>query len=355
MKREIGSSFYKLLKTDKEFQKLKESELELDQYFRLYSSGRSALLALFEEILNNNNNKVKTIWLPEYYCHNVLNFLKRNYANVKLYYINPFNYNNDFNFQCFAKKGDVIVLNNYFGLFEYNYNPKSKQRPIIIEDHSHAWLSRQSMSSKADYCICSVRKTYPIPGGGVTWKPNSNNQSDFYQGIQDESIEKGFYALSNSLEKKRAFLKEGEGNKEDYLSLLAEGESCITTSNSYIKPNNDLLKLLKTYIKLDPNKVKSKNLNFILPKLSKSSHFKILNRQGYAPFGLLLLFKEETIFNDFKSFCIKNNIYPANLWPNNDLRTQWKYFFNIHIDFRYGYDDMNYLVTIINDWIEQNP
>lgn len=353
MKREIGSSFYQLLDTDKEFEVLKKSELKTNLHFRLYNSGRSALFALFEEILQNNT--IQTIWLPEYYCHNVLNFLKRNYSSIKLYYINPFNYKADLNFQRFAKNGDIIVLNNYFGLFEYDYNPKSKNRPIIIEDHSHAWLSKQSLNSKADYCICSVRKTYPIPGGGVTWIPKAKSDSDFYQDAKDESFIKAFKSLSNSLSKKRDFLKENKGDKEDYLTLLAEGESFITASNSYVKPNNSLLKYLKTYIKLDPNKVKSENLNYILPKLSKSNHFKILKRKGFAPFGLLLLFSNETVFSNFKSHCIKNGIYPANLWPNNDLKTRWKHFFNIHIDFRYNFEDMDYLATIINDWIKQNP
>jgi len=353
MKREIGSSFYQLKETDKEFEVLKNSEVKLNQHYRLYNSGRSALLALFEEILQQN--KVNTIWLPEYYCHNVLNFLRRNYNNIRLYYINPFNYKIDYNFQRFAKKGDVIVLNNYFGLFEYNYNPKSTNRPIIIEDHSHAWLSPQAKNSKADYCICSVRKTYPIPGGGVTWIPNAKSDSDFYQNAKDESIEKAFHALSSTLSKKRDFLKDNKGNKEDYLSLLAEGESFITASNSYVKPNKYLLKHLNDFIKLDPNKIKNKNLSYILPKLSKSNHFKILNRKDFAPFGLLLLFNNEFVFANFKSHCIENGIYPANLWPNNDLRTQWKYFFNIHIDFRYDLDDMDYLATIINDWIKLNP
>lgn len=353
MKREIGSSFYQLLETDKEFQILKESELKLNQNFRLYNSGRSALLALFEEILQDKD--INTIWLPEYYCHNVLSFLKRNYSNIKLYYINPFNYKNDFNFLKFARKGDVIVLNNYFGLFEYNYNPKSTERPIIIEDHSHAWLSKQSLNSKADFCICSVRKTYPIPGGGVTWIPNNDDSSNFYQNIEDVSIEKAYQALSKSLSKKRLFLKKNEGNKDDYLDQLSKGESYITASNSYVRPNKNLLKLLKSYIKLDPNIIKAKNLNYILPKLLKSRHFQILNRKGFSPFGLLLLFKDEVIFSSFKAYCVKNMIYPANLWPNNDLRTDWKYFFNFHIDFRYDFNDMDYMITIINHWIKQNP
>lgn len=352
MIREIGSSFYKLSEDDEAFKVLKNSEITLKEHYTLYYSGRSAFYALLEEI--HKNNAVKTIWIPEYYCQNVVNFLKINYKSIKSYYINPFNYNNTFNFQRFAKKGDVIILNNFWGLFDYQYDKNSKDIPIIIEDYSHGWLTKQSLNSKADYCIASVRKSYPIPGGGVTWKPNTKNTTDFYEHKKDDAIEKAFVTLEQSIVKKRAFLKHQKGDKATYLNLLSEGEAFITASNSYIKPNAELSEILNTYIKFNPNKIKGKNLEFLYKHIKKSKHFRVLKRDGFEPFGYLILFKDEAVFANFKSFCIQHNIYPANLWPNNNLRTQWKYFFNIHTDFRYTHDDMQHVANVINKWIEAN-
>ena len=56
-------------------------------------------------------------------------------------------------------------------------------------------------------------------------------------------------------------------------------------------------------------------------------------------------------FTDFKTYLIKQNIFPANLWPSNNLDLEWKYFYNIHVDFRYTIDDMAFLAETINNWI----
>ncbi|NNF75491.1 MAG: hypothetical protein HKN00_09920 [Flavobacteriaceae bacterium] len=350
MKREIGSSFYKLNSEDKEYKALADNKIELEDHYTLYSSGRSAFLAILEEI--HRSKDVKHIWIPEYYCHNVTGFLERNYDTIKYYYINPFEYQTKFNFQDFAKKGDVIVLNNYWGLFNYDYDPQNQDRPIIIEDHSHGWLTQQCLNSQADYCLASVRKSYPVSGGGVAWRPGSMLEEPYYETKADEAIEDAHIILSQSINKKRSFLKDDKGDKKSYLNLLSAGEAQITESNSYVRPNPELYEALEHYISLDINVVKSENLQTVLELIKPSSHFQIVNREGYIPFGLLLLFKDEASFKDFKTFCIQKNIYPANLWPDNDLRSEWKYFFNIHIDFRYDDEDMRYLAHCVNEWSE---
>ncbi|MBT8286890.1 MAG: hypothetical protein KJO00_02660 [Bacteroidia bacterium] len=351
MKREIGSSFYSLEPDDNEYGVLTQSEISLPERLRLYYSGRSAFFSLLEDI--HRDHAINKIWLPAYYCHNVLNFLKRNYNSIHYYYINPFEPNRAFKFQRFAKKGDIIVLNNFWGLFNYDYDEKSQDRPIIIEDHSHGWLSKQCLNSKADYCMASVRKSYPVAGGGVAWIPN-RSKSPTYENTVDETIEDAYITLQQSINKKRQFLKSGDGTKEGYLNLLYAGESLITASNSYIEPNEPLRQALTDYIKYDPNVIKSKHLALIFKYLAPSKHFKIIRRKGYTPFGLLLLFKEKAVFDEFKAYCIANYIYPANLWPSNDLRSKWKYFFNIHTDFRYDGEDMKYLIQVLNSWIYRN-
>ena len=350
MKREIGSSFYKINSEDKEYGILADHEIDLKDHFNLYYSGRSALLAILEDI--HSNQEVSRIWVPKYYCHNVTGFLERNYNSIKYYNINPFEPEQSFLFDHFAGPGEVIILNNYWGLFTYEYDSDSSNRPVIIEDHSHGWLSPQSLNSKADYCLASVRKSYPLPCGGLAWKPGETNSSLAYEEIEDEAMENAFITLTQSNMKKRKYLKHGKGNKESYLNLLKAGEKWITESNSYVRPNKEFYDTLARFIRYDINLAKSSNLEILLNNLKPSDHFRIITREGYTPFGLLLLFKDESLFSHFKAFCIQNDIYPANLWPNNDLDSPWKYFFNIHIDFRYDENDMKYLANCVNEWSE---
>lgn len=346
MVREQGSSFYKIDGIDDEYQVLKNSEISLNQHYAIYYSGRSAMYAILEHI--KTYSQINTLWIPDYYCKNVVNFLKRNYPNLKTYYINAFDCKQIFNYKKFAKYNDVIILNNFWGLFNYNIDNRDKNKPIIIEDFSHGWLTKQCLDSKADYCIASVRKSYPIPGGGVAWIPNKN--FEFYQKKSDIDALIAFEKLKASLYKKYEFLKKNAGNKQAYLDLLLLGETYITASNSYIKPHGELYSQIEDYIKFNLNTVKSKNLKVVRPLIKPSPHFKIIEREGFSPFGLMLLFKDELKYQNFKSFCINHQIYPANLWPNNTLKTKWKHFLNFHVDFRYNDKDMHYLAGIINKW-----
>jgi len=47
---------------------------------------------------------------------------------------------------------------------------------------------------------------------------------------------------------------------------------------------------------------------------------------------------------------VSHNIYPAHLWPNNTIKLDWKYVLNIHVDFRYSLNDMDYIIETINHW-----
>lgn len=58
-------------------------------------------------------------------------------------------------------------------------------------------------------------------------------------------------------------------------------------------PQKELSDLIETHIKLNPNIPKAANLKIVRPLLRKNKHFKIVERKGFEPFGLLLLFKEK--------------------------------------------------------------
>ena len=352
MNKEIGSSFYTLLEGDQELSILSEHKVTLiKEQYSYYYSGRNAYLSLLKEI--SLHHEINKIWLPKYFCKHVLANISRNYNNVHYYETNPFNFENDIDISQFTKKNEIIVLNNYWGLSTFSYNSKAIDRPIIIEDHSHGWLSKQCISSKADYCICSIRKTYPIPVGGIAWKPNSNKNSGIYSDKDDATISEAYKKINESMHLKRRYIKENiQDIKETYLSLLKEGEAFISDSNKYARPTNKILNTIQSYMDLNPNIIKNKNLNYVSKHLVPSKHFKLIKREGFTPFGLLILFKDLNRFHSFKKCMITNNIYPAHLWPNNELKSQWKYILNIHVDYRYDLNSMAYISKTINKWAQ---
>lgn len=350
MNRDIGSGFYLLHDGDKELNTLKQNKVSLtNEHYTTYYSGRNAYLALLKEVTLENS--IYKIWMPKYFCQNVVNNIAGNYNNVHYYDIDPFQYDNPIDISQFAKENDIVVLNNYWGLFTYSYDINTGNRPIIIEDHSHGWLSEQCINSKADYCICSVRKSYPIPVGAITWVPNSSKASGIYSEEKDEAILKAHVQINKAMALKRLFIKENDQNiKERYLSLLKNGEAQITISNGYMRPDAEIIMAIRSYFDLNPNIVKNRNLEYIGNHLIPSKHFKVIQRKGFTPFGLLLLFNDSNMFQSFKIQMIASNIYPAHLWPDNEIGGQWKYLFNIHVDFRYSFDDIQHIANTINNW-----
>jgi len=353
LNRDIGSSFYKLIDNDTEYHALKAQKIDFGFGNGIYYSGRNAILALLKNIEKSQNLEV--IWLPEYYCDTVINLIEKNFKKVKQYSLNPFEFNQEPNIEDFANKNDVVILNNFWGLSTFRQLANHTNRAIVIEDHSHGWLSKQSLQSKADYCFCSLRKTYPIPLGAIIWKPNSEKNPNLYEDAHDDSIIKAYEKFSQSMELKRSFIKEHNNNlKSSYLGLLNQGEELLSISNNYTKPTKGFFELVNTFIQFNPNPIKEKHLNYVQENLAESQHFKIIKRDGFTPFGLLMLFKNEKIFLSFKQHLIHYNIYPAHLWPNNKLSSQWKFLFNIHVDFRYNIEDISYLVEKINVWSKNN-
>jgi len=350
--KDLGSSFYELKPNDPAYKILTQYPVKSNTTFTAYYSGRNAFMAVFKDIANKTT--INKIWLPSYYCDTVINLINRNFNNVHYYNIDPFHFNNDLDITEFAKDNDVVVINNFWGLSSFKNYSCHTNKPIIIEDHTHGWLSEKCLNSKADYCISSLRKTYPIPLGAVAWKPNSKDVLLPYKDTNDLSIIDAHNALLTSMQLKRQHLKRLKDPKKKYLTLLKNGESLLDLSNSYIKPEDVLIKQIQHYYNYDPNPIKNRNFKLTINSLETSKNFKVINREGFTPFGLLLLFKDEKIFNSLKSWLISNQIYPAHLWPNTSTNIIWRYLLNLHIDFRYNKEDISYLVEKINIWIKNN-
>lgn len=73
-----------------------------------------------------------------------------------------------------ASPGDVVLAQNLFGRDEREpWDTWIAAHPDIpvIEDHSHDPLSDWARSSSASYGVSSLRKTLPVPDGGLIWSP----------------------------------------------------------------------------------------------------------------------------------------------------------------------------------------
>lgn len=351
--KDIGSSFYEIQPNDPEYKALETQKVDFQAHHAYYYSGRNAILAILEDITSNND--VNAIWLPSYYCDTVINLITFHFNNIRYYPINPFEFDIDIDITAFSAVNDIVILNNFWGLSTFRYPENKSSRAIVIEDHSHGWLSKQCLNSKADYCVVSLRKNYPIPLGAIAWKPDANRGKLTHRDNIDPSILEAYDKFSRSLSLKRQYIKnQAKEVKSEYLRLLNEGENLLNHSNSYMAPDASLVNTIEELCCLNPNLIKNKHFQLVKDTINDCKHFKIVQRQSFTPFGLLLLFKDKVKFDSIKQWLISQNIYPAHLWPNIESDLEWKYLLNLHLDFRYNIEDMSYLVEKINIWIKNN-
>jgi len=190
-------------------------------------SGRDAIrLLLNHGILNHGWLR---LWIPGYFCQEVFENIKLSGSGITImvYDNNPFADDKPWENLLF-NKGDVILIVNYFGLCgQPDYTSIDRQHVEIIEDHTHDPWSDWAWNSQADWGIASLRKTIPVPDGGVLWSPQgwalpSRVKSTFEHRIA--SLEK-----LAAMVLKKYYLDELPIDKQTFRNLAISGEKGIAT------------------------------------------------------------------------------------------------------------------------------
>ncbi|UII76145.1 hypothetical protein LV716_18050 [Flagellimonas sp. HMM57] len=327
-----------------------EPDLPIKNY-ELFYTGRHAIKALLNAI--GQKQTIKKIWLPKYYCQHVTEWLVFNFSNIDFYDIKPFDAAEKFSITNFSDENDVVILNNFWGIFNYDI-PKTNDRAICIEDHSHGWLSNGCINSKADFCFASLRKTLPVPLGGILWRPDGKKPIDNnLQLVRSVDFDNIWNDISTAMAKKAEHLKSEGGNvsKEDYLNLIYASEAFLHKQYDVVALQRSHLDQITSFLGKDYASYKRANLNH-MDSLDNTDVFQVIDYQNNTTFGLHLVFKNEEAFNAIRKYLIAHDIYPSQLWPDNNIDLPWKYLLNIHVDFRYKNSDMDYITNHINAWLK---
>ena len=349
--KEIGSTFHSLNHN----RLILEGITPFNEGYELFYSGRHALKFILEKI--QRIGKAKRIWFPNYYCRHVINWIKKDFPNLYFYDINPFDINDIPTFPDPLNSNEVVILNNFWGINDLSEQIDGLENPLIVEDHSHGWQSKACLESTADYCFASLRKSLPIPFGGIYWEPGSN--PDTIGEIPGEHFYMAWDQMLNAMELKTNYLKNPTASvaiKESFLDSFMQTEKFLDDHHEIVGMRNQDIKFIQDYFTINTLKAKKKNFDYFNKNIKPTSLFKVLHRENYTSFGIILLFQNKEVFLDLKNLLIKNDIYPAHLWPDNPPveRSEWNYLLNLHIDYRYNKKDISYMLKIINSWIQRN-
>lgn len=299
--REFGSDFQSVDGFARKSEKLKE------QRSTYYATGRHAFGSLIAY------NKWKRIWIPDYYCYDVVEYLINNGFRISFYSTNPLNSSFDYSNLAF-KEGDALLKINYFGVDKFQDNSVI---PIpVIEDHSHDLIGEWATESNADYCFASLRKSIPIPEGGILWSPT--NKVLPKKPVVSSEIETIVFKRKKAMDLKKEYLS-GSGDKDVYRNIFIKTESelanssisSISSSTYEFLQNFDIVSWYETKRrnwKVSQNIISDK-IQILRPKELSNSY----------PFSIIILAENNYIRERLRKELILSDIYPSILWniPKN--------------------------------------
>ncbi len=319
----------------------------------LGASGRDVLRLIISH--GRANRGWQRIWVPGYLCQEVVSTIVDSGIECVLYpdipQIGVPTGVSDIDF----RPNDVLFLVNHFGVRAAA--DLDELKVDVIEDHTHDPWSDWACGSTASYCMASLRKTLPIPDGGVLWSGAGLSlpaQPSLTQSRRLASLQK-----LAGMALKQKYLAGEIASKDSFRQLYLDGEDHIA-DGEISGPSSVSLELI-SHLEVFPWRVKKmENLRLITELLSGNSKLRLLDLSklptGQVPLGLLLQLRSEEERNLVRTALIAANIYPAVLWPLELLAVQGvtnaelefsQTCLSIHVDARYSDDDMHKIATVV--------
>jgi hypothetical protein len=320
----------------------------------LLGSGRDALRVLVA--WGAREHGWRRVWLPSYYCQEVpaaLLDVAPPGIELCVYPDAPDRPEPSLTGVPVAP-GDVVVVANQLGTRRRPADPVTVARDaVIVEDHSHDLASPWAMTSRAHYAIASLRKTLPLPDGGVAWSPLSLALPP--EPALTEAHAASTFARLSAMVLKTRYLAGAHVDKAVYLAEARTGAEHIAEGPpSGIAPVSRAL--LATFPVAAWRRRRRRNFGVLLRALSPLRTARVIQPPvGAVPFALTLVFDTAARRDAVRHALIAAAVYPAVLWPLDDAVVDGipaehvdlaRRILSIHCDQRYRAGDMVRLAEI---------
>ena len=313
----------------------------------MMADGRQCVVALIRQ------NGWKRLWMPEYFCYEVIETIKQQTeAEIKYYHDLPGCDDASVIKQLPFEEGDVLFRVNYFGIRD---GRSSKDFPVpVIEDHTHDLLGHWALYSDADWCIASLRKTLPVPIGGMVWSPKGFKVlgSRFKVDAADEAIAAERW---EGIEMKARYLRGEAVEKEAFRKKYLETEDWFDVAEP-----TEIDARTKDFLgQLDINAWQgAKRRNWELLRSLVNVKSLLPEDDSCTPFSFVVMADSNQERERLRKRLIERVVYPAVLWNvpdtvSRDVNDFSERMLSIHCDGRYTEDDIRQLSVIINEAIEK--
>ncbi len=346
--------------------------------YYMYSCGRSALYAILKDIFDidtyrtpkheipdkatditgrTDNDMKNKVLMPDYLCYSIVETVRAVGIAYEYYHVDigmqpVFG---DILSQYKNTKADAILLINYFGLID-NAETISEIRKTmpdikIIVDCVQDYYGYLSIDD-FDYAFTGLRKWFAVPDGASIKKRGSALKSS-----QEYNEDNGFssYKLAGNL------LKNYKDSISDevFLELLEKGENQL--NKDYL--NKASVFSTKAVNEIDHDTIKkerTENGAYLHERLEKRGIRHIYSESG-VPMFIPMLCKDRFTRDSLKQYLHSVGVYAPVHWPLpqketkliNEIQTHNELYdteLSLICDQRYSTDDMEYIITCIDDY-----
>ncbi len=331
------------------------------------ASGRDALRLILKHGIATQG--WKRIWAPGFLCQEVIASIVGSSIDCQLYADIPKpGIPADLSGIPFSD-GDILFLVNHFGIRAQpeQLDALRAKGIVVIEDHTHDPWSSWALASTADFCIASLRKTLPIPDGGILWSPMQRplpDQPPLSKHRQHAALQK-----MAAMVLKGQYLTGAFSNKDTFRALSLQGEEAI--ADGEISGISSPSKEIVSHFPVETWRAQRlHNFRLACELISQCKQLTIDTPsnlpENHVPLSLRIQTSTPEQRDELKAGLVAQHIYPAVLWPLqspvvNSIAPEEVHLSQtslmIHIDGRYNEKDLQHiastLVSIASNWPEQ--
>lgn len=310
---------------------------------QLYADGRQALIAIYK------HQGWSRLWVPEYFCYDVLGSLIAEGVVIEYYDDYPGADDEETIKEIHFRDGDALLRVNYFGLRGYRTNTGL---PVpVVEDHTHDLTGEWAANSDADWCIASLRKSLPIAEGGILWSPKGHVMPAEPEclNVNEAVADRRWKAMAL----KTGYLSKDSGSKEVFRKEMIDTEAFFDDASvsSIDNRTRDYLGCFDVSVWYS---LKQRNWQELKDSLFGS--FTLLEPENHncTPFSFTILCESADYREELRKRLIDSSIYPAILWDvpsgsSSRVKEVSSRMLSIHCDGRYSVDDIRQMGAMIEN------
>lgn len=282
---------------------------------RLYACGRDALRALLEH--GQAALGWTRLWMPSYFCEDVVGAAGASGIRVERYADGPWLVTPSLPIRKMSA-GDAVLVVDYFAHRGSLKTAVASLPPgvVSIADYTHDPFTPNQNGDGADYAFASLRKTLPIPDGGVLFSssrplPECPVSSPDHEVVAQRRLE--------GMRLKARYLAGENVEKADFRKPFLESEPRFGKGSpaAMSRCGLDILGRLEVE---GWRRTRANNRELLRAALQACSDLSVLeaSESAEAPQALVLLCESAANRDELRSRLIEAQIYPAVLWPTPD-------------------------------------